>query len=73
MLPFDDAQFEARRDRLEVREPKDLVCAANNHILKMCIKPTCTAMSLFCDNKECPSCPKDEHKKCQQIFLDGIA
>ena len=51
MLPFDDAQFEARRDRLEVREPKDLVCAANNQILKMCIKPTCTAMSLFCDQK----------------------
>ena len=72
MFPFDDAHFEARRGRLEVKEPNDLVCKGNHQILKMCIKQTCTARSLFCDQKGCPFCPNDEHKKCLKIDLEGI-
>ena len=73
MFPFDDAHLEARRGRLKVPSPKDLICESNNQIAKMCIDPKCVSISLFCDKKHCPSCPKEEHKKCKQIFLEGVA
>ena len=55
-----------------MREPKDLVCKGNHQILKMCIKPTCTALSLFCDKASCPYCPREEHKKCLKVDLEGV-
>ena len=70
-FPYDDAHFEATRGGLEIKEPKDLVCESNNKILKMCVKSSCKKKSLFCDKKECPFC-RDQHKKCQQVNLEGI-
>ena len=48
IFPYNDAHFEARRDRLSIKEPKDLLCQSKNKIIKMCVSPTCTKKSLFC-------------------------
>ena len=70
-FPYDDAHFEARRGRLQLEEPRDLVCQSGNKVARMCIKPSCTSASLICDRKECPSC-REEHRKCPVIGLEGV-
>ena len=71
-FPYDDAHFEARRAQLEVKEPKDLACESKNKIVRMCIKPLCPKASLLCDKKDCPSCKKDDHKKCPIVSFEGV-
>ena len=56
-----------------MKEPLDLVCESNNQITRMCTRSTCKEMSLICDQKDCLTCPKNEHKKCLKIDLDGVA
>ena len=70
-FPYDDAHFEARRGRLQLGEPRDLVCRSRNKVARMCIKSSCTSASLICDRKECPSC-REEHRKCPVIGLEGV-
>ena len=70
-FPYDDAHFEAMRGRLQVEEPKDLVCQSKKKITRMCIKPSCTNTSLLCNQMECPSC-LEEHRKCPVISLEVV-
>ena len=71
-FPCNDEYFEASKDKIEIKIPKDLVCKSRNRIVKMCVKPSCTRCSLHCEKDDCPSCNTKEHKKCIKIEMDGV-
>ena len=57
-FPYNDAFFEASKDDLEIKEPKNLICDSKNQIVKMCVKPSCPRFSLICDRHDCECCFK---------------
>ena len=72
VVSYDDVRFQAMKAKLLIRQPKELVCAYENPISKMCIEPTCFQNSLHCDREGCQACEKKVHNKCQKMEMEGI-
>ena len=72
-IPFDDAHFEAKKGKFEMKVPEDVVCESKNEIMKLCINPECIMTSLTCDKKGCPTCSNLQHIRCPKVDLKGVA
>jgi hypothetical protein len=51
--------------------PPSLLCSQSYDVANMCISRTCGAISLYCDNPNCPACPK-VHPHCGSVRLEVI-